>query len=159
MPHEPKPQAEYRQVTYRVLFDSPAMARRLAAVAGACRFVWNRMLDRQQQLLEDARLNGATPPAPTFFALGREFTRLRRDTPWLQEMPCASVRYALKYQADAWKQFLEGKAGHPHSYELPDVKPEGVALQPPPLRCPLQVCQLSSIRSSAAHAKQKFFSK
>ncbi len=106
MPHEPKPQPEYRQVTYRVLFDSPAMARRLAAVAGACRFVWNRILDRRQQLLEDARRNGATPPAPTFFALGRAFTRLRRDTPWLQEMPCAPVRYVLKYQADAWQRFL-----------------------------------------------------
>ena len=32
---------EHRQIVYRVLFDRPATARRLAAVAGACRFVWN----------------------------------------------------------------------------------------------------------------------
>ena len=114
MPHEPKPQPEYRQVTYRVLFDSPAMARRLAAVAGACRFVWNRMLDRQQQLLEDARLKRRDAAGTHLLRTGRGFTRLRRDTPWLQEMPCAPVRYVLKYQADAWQRFLEGKAGHPH---------------------------------------------
>ncbi|MCY4590676.1 MAG: hypothetical protein OXE86_08960 [Alphaproteobacteria bacterium] len=58
------------------------------------------MPDRQQQLLDDARLNDATPPGPTFFALGREFTRLRRDTPWLQELPFDPVRYALRYQAN-----------------------------------------------------------
>ncbi|MCE2474681.1 MAG: hypothetical protein J4F47_03740 [Alphaproteobacteria bacterium] len=32
---------EHRQIVYRVLFDRPATARRLAAVAGACRLVWN----------------------------------------------------------------------------------------------------------------------
>ena len=71
------------------------------------------MLDRQHRLVDDARLNGATPPAPTFFALGRAFTRLRRDTPWLQAMPYAPVRYPLRYQADAWQRFLAGEAGHP----------------------------------------------
>ena len=78
MSSETKPEVEHRQVTYRVLFDRPATARRLVAVA--CRFVWNRKLGRQQQLFDDARLNGATPSAPDFFALGREFTRLRRTT-------------------------------------------------------------------------------
>ena len=32
---------KHRQIVYRVLFDRPATARRLAAVAGACRLVWN----------------------------------------------------------------------------------------------------------------------
>ena len=71
------------------------------------------MLDRQHRLVDDARLNGATPPAPTFFTLGRAFTRLRRDTPWLQAMPYAPVRYPLRYQADAWQRFFRGEAGHP----------------------------------------------
>ena len=71
------------------------------------------MLDRQQQILVDARLNGATPAAPTFFAPGGEFTRLRQDTPWQREVPFHPVRCALKYQADAWQRFPEGKAGHP----------------------------------------------
>ena len=111
MPPETKQEVEHRQVIYRALFDRPAAARRLAAIT--CRFVWNRMLEGQQQPLDDARLNGATPPTPGFFAPGREFTRLCRDTPRLQEKPFVPVRYALRYRAGAWKRFLEGKAGHP----------------------------------------------
>ena len=103
---------EHRQVVYRVLFDSPATARRLAAVAGACRFVWNEMLDQQAQLADMARMCGAPPP-PTFFTLGKAFTQLRRATPWLQAMPFAPVRYTLKHQADAWRRFFRGKAGRP----------------------------------------------
>jgi len=113
MPHEAKPEVQHRQVAYRFLFDIQATARRLAAVAGACRFVWNRMPDRQQLLLDDARLNGEAPPAPIFFAPGREFTRLRWVTPWLREMPCAPVRRAHRYQANAWQWFLEDETGRP----------------------------------------------
>ena len=104
---------EHRQIVYRVLFDRPATARRLAAVAGACRFVWNEMLDQQAQLYDIARMGGAQPPAPTFFTLGKAFTQLRRATPWLQAMPYAPVRYTLKYQADAWRRFFRGEAGRP----------------------------------------------
>ncbi|MXX23095.1 MAG: transposase [Rhodospirillales bacterium] len=104
---------EHRQIVYRVLFDQPATARRLAAVAGACRFVWNEMLDQQAQVYDIARMGGAQPPAPTFFTLGKAFTQLRRVTPWLQAMPYAPVRYTLKYQADAWRRFFRGEAGPP----------------------------------------------
>ena len=104
---------EHRQIVYRVLFDRPATAKRLAAVAGACRFVWNEMLDQQAQLHAIARLCGAKSPAPTFFTLGKAFTQLRRVTPWLQAMPYAPVRYTLKYQADAWRRFFRGDAGRP----------------------------------------------
>ena len=104
---------EHRQIVYRVLFDRPATARRLAAVAGACRFVWNEMLDQQAQLYDIARMCGATPPSPTFFTLGKAFTQLRRVTPWLQAMPYAPVRYTLKYQADAWRRYFRGEAGRP----------------------------------------------
>ena len=104
---------EHRQIVYRVLFDRPATARRLAAVAGACRFVWNEMLDQQAQLYDMARMCGAKPPAPTFFTLGKAFTQLRRVTPWLQAMPYAPVRYTLKYQADAWRRFFRGEGGRP----------------------------------------------
>ena len=111
-PDAPGP-VEHRQVAYRVLFDRPATAQRLAAVAGACRFVWNEALDLQAQLYDVARMCGAKPPAPTFFTLGKAFTQLRRVTPWLQAMPFAPVRYTLKHQADAWQRFFRGEAGRP----------------------------------------------
>ncbi len=114
---DPAPDAhddvEHRQIVYRVLFDQRATARRLAAVAGACRFVWNEMLDQQAQFYDIARMCGARPPSPTFFTLGKAFTQLRRVTPWLQAMPYAPVRYTLKYQADAWRRFFQGEAGGP----------------------------------------------
>ena len=40
--------------------------------------------------------------------MGVRFTALRRETPWLQRLPYAPVRYALKYQAEAWKRAFAG---------------------------------------------------
>ncbi len=119
---------EYRQVIYRLLPGSRAKARKLAATAGACRFVWNTILDQQEQLVAAARLAGADRlPGVSFFTLGKAFTQLRRVTPWLQEMPFKPVRYALKYQADAWQAFFRGHARRPRfkrrgddSVTLPD---------------------------------------
>ena len=110
---EPKLDIEHRQIVYRVLFDRPSTARRISAIAGACRYVWNEMLDQQDQLVVMARMHGARPPAPTFFTLGKAFTQLRRVTPWLQDMPFTPVRYTLTYQADAWQRCFQGKAGRP----------------------------------------------
>ena len=121
------PPREYRQVVYRVAPGTESRARQLAAIAGACRFVWNELLDQQAQLHTMARMCGGRTPSPTWFTLGKAFTELRRATPWLGEMPAAPVRYVLKYQADAWKRFFEGAAGHPRfksrgrdSVTLPD---------------------------------------
>ena len=104
---------EYRQVVYRVLPGSASRARRLAAVAGACRFVWNELLDQQHQLHVAAKMCGGRAPSPTRFTLYKGFTDLRRTTPWLQAMPFAPVRHVLKYQAEAWARFFEGAAGRP----------------------------------------------
>ena len=105
---------EYRQIVYRLLPGTREKARKLAAVAGACRFVWNTMLDQQEQLVAAARLAGAERlPSVSFFTLGKAFIRFRRVMPWLQEMPCAPVRYTLKYQADAWRQYFRRQGGRP----------------------------------------------
>ena len=92
---------------------SVGRARALAAVAGACRSVWNRILDDQQQLYDLARMQGARPPSLTFFSLGLAFTQLRRAKPWLRDMPFAPVRFTLKHQADAWRRFFKGQGAHP----------------------------------------------
>ena len=71
------------------------------------------MLDQQEQLYTIARMCASKPPSPAFFTLGKAFTQLRRMTPWLQEMPYAPVRYALKHQADAWQRYFRGQGGRP----------------------------------------------
>ena len=110
----PEPMAAtHRQVTYRLLPGSRARARRLAATAGACRFVWNRILDDQDQLYTIARMCGAAPPPVSYFALSAAFKQLRDATPWLGELPFAPVPHTLKYQAEAWQRFFRGEAGRP----------------------------------------------
>ena len=107
------PPCEYRQVVYRVVPGTLSRARRLAAIAGACRFVWNELLDQQEQLHAAARMCAGRAPSPTRFTLYKGFTDLRRATPWLQALPFSPVRHVLKYQADAWKRFFDGTAGRP----------------------------------------------
>ena len=104
---------EYRNVTFRLLPGSREKAMKLARIAGACRFVWNEMLDQQEQIQTIAGMCAARTPAPTFFTLGKAFTQLRKVTPWLQDMPFAVVRYTLKHQADAWQRFFRGESGRP----------------------------------------------
>ncbi len=69
------------------------------------------MLDQQDQLYTIARMCGSKPPFPSFFTLGKPFTRLRRTTPWLQETPYVPVRYTLKRQATAWQRYFKGQSG------------------------------------------------
>ena len=132
-------ETEHRQIIYRVHPGSRERARKLASVAGACRFVWNEILDQQDQLYTIARMCGSKPLSPSFFTLGKAFTQLRRMTPWLQEMPYAAVRYTLKHQADAWQRYFTGQGGRPKfkkrgsdSVTLPqDVRIEGDRLHFP----------------------------
>ena len=104
-----------RAVRYRVLVGSPRKGRELHRLAGACRHVWNEMLDQQDQLRVMARMNGGTSPSPTFFTLGKGFTELRKSSSrkWLQDLSYKVVRYALKYQADAWSRFFSKEGGRP----------------------------------------------
>ncbi len=105
--------SSYRNIIYRLLPGSRANARRLAGQAGACRFVWNTILGQHNDAYEDAKANGEKPPSVSFFSLGKEFTSLRNEIPWLSEYSFSITRYVLKYQADAWKAFFRGEAGHP----------------------------------------------
>ena len=103
----------YRNIIYRLLPGSKASARRLAGQAGTCRFVWNTMLGQHNDAHEEAKANGEKPPSVSFFSLGKEFTVLRNEIPWLCEYSFSITRYVLKDQADAWKAFFRGEAGHP----------------------------------------------
>ena len=104
---------EYCNVTYRLIPGRRAKAAQLARIVGACRYVWNTLLDDQEQIHTIARMCGAKTPAPTFFTLGKGFTQLRRSTPWLGALPFTIVRYTCKQQADAWQAFFRGDSRRP----------------------------------------------
>ena len=127
-------------MTYRLLPCTKAKAEGLSRIAGACRFVWNEILDQQEQLHASARMFGAKTPSPSFFTLGKAFTDLRRVTPWLQEFPYGVVRYTLKRQADAWSAYFKGQRDHPrfHGRHGDDsfTIPEAVCIRDGRLRIP-----------------------
>ena len=110
-----------RNITFRLIPGTRAKAAGVARLAGACRWIWNRVLaDTQaeyrlhrdtERLCEDTLIGlcfeRPARPSLTFFSLGKRFTVLRRQTPWLAELPFAPVRYALKRQADAWQRAFQ----------------------------------------------------
>ena len=110
---------EFRSVTYRLHPGTRARHRKLLQTAGACRYVWNHFLARNRRDYATYKLRKAlfdaglvfdkpSPPSVSFQSMGVRFTALRRETPWLQRLPYVPVRYALKYQADAWKRAFAG---------------------------------------------------
>ena len=104
------PETVHRTVRLRLYPGDAATGMLLAAIAGACRYVWNHMLadhERRYRLWKAYRIG--PKPRPNFFTLGRRFTVLRNDPDhaWLKDYPYACVRYALKYLADAYKRYLK----------------------------------------------------
>ena len=110
---------EFRAVTYRLHPGTRARHRKLVQTAGACRYVWNHFLAcnrrdyasyKLRKMMFDAGLvlNKPSPPSVSFQSMGLRFTALRRETPWLQRLPYAPVRYVLKYQAEAWTRAFAG---------------------------------------------------
>ncbi|MYA16075.1 MAG: IS200/IS605 family element transposase accessory protein TnpB, partial [Gammaproteobacteria bacterium] len=96
----------FRAVTFRLYPRTAAKHNRLMRVTGACIYVWNRFLakNRREYDLHRQYPNSRRKPSVSFFSLCKQFTELRRETDWLQELPCAAVRYTLKHQADAWQR-------------------------------------------------------
>ena len=103
----------HRGITYRLVPGTKARAMPLVCLAGATRYVWNEMLAYQLQLYEVHLMHNAKSPSTSFFTLGKYFTALRAENPWLQELSFAVVRYTLKYQSDAWSQYFKGVRGRP----------------------------------------------
>ena len=103
----PTPEEEYRNVAYRIHPGRVGKSRALFRLCGACHWVWNQILAIQWDLYKAAKESGGKLPSCSFFSLGKQFTALRRETLWLQELSYKIVRYTLKYQADAWTKFFK----------------------------------------------------
>ncbi len=105
---------EYRGIRYRLYPKTRQKAEMLHQCLGATRYVWNHFLAQNRQMMEAHRNDESVPrPKVSFFSLGKEFVQLRRQTDWLQKLPCAPIRYTLKYYSDAWKQCFGSGKGFP----------------------------------------------
>ena len=96
----------FRAVSFRLYPRTAAKHNRLMRVTGACIYVWNHFLakNRREYELHRQYPNSRRKPSVSFFSLGKQFTVLRRETDWLQELPFSAVRHTLKHQADAWQR-------------------------------------------------------
>ena len=105
----------HRTVNLRIR-ATPAKFERLFVMASACRFVWNwaTRINRSEYggwLHDDAQswLYQGGPHAKlsvSFFTWGKRFTKLRRSTPWLAEVPCAPLRATLRRWSQSWSNYF-----------------------------------------------------
>ena len=142
----------HRNIRYRLIPGTCAKAAALSRLAGATRFegrilrIWNHFLAANREAMQAYREGQGDKPkggfagSVSFYGLGKQFTALRRDTPWLQELSFAPVRYVLKRQ-EAFERSFDG-GGYPRfksrrggdSVTLPDqVRIDGDRLWVPKL--------------------------
>jgi len=104
---------EIRTVEFVVLPTSRAKARKMFQIAGACRFVWNHFRERNLVDYQAFKNGKGERPQTSYFSLGVEFTKLRNETDWMQEVPANLVKHTLKRFADALKEAMQGNRGFP----------------------------------------------
>ena len=101
-------------------------ARRMLSFAGSCRFVFNKVLARQQsRFAQGERMDG-------YAALCREITVWRADpeTAWLSESPCHALQQSVKDVCRAYTNFFGGRTkpprfkrkGRGESFRIPSSK-------------------------------------
>jgi putative transposase len=97
-------------------------ARRLNALAGACRWVWNHFLHWREDAYLAARAAGGSLPKGAFgyVANAAELTRLRKLLPWLRAADVTGLQQTLRDLDKAYAKFFAGEAGHPHSRQRGD---------------------------------------
>ena len=98
----------HRTLRYRMHPNTQAKARRLHALAGACRFVWNHFIG----VLRDEYVAYGTCD-PRWYALGPRFTNLRKSEKWLQDYSANIVKLSLKPIEVTYKQFWKKEGGLP----------------------------------------------
>ena len=104
----------YRGITYRMLPDEE-QEHQLHGMCGACRFVWNFFLARNQKEYAESQANGTPTPSIRYEDLSSEFTQLRNDSEyaWLLEYSCACVRHTVRELSQAFENCFAGRARKP----------------------------------------------
>ena len=96
----------------RLYPGTAANGRYLEQLAGACQRAWNDVLDSHQTAYRMWRTFGRLgkgPGSPTFFTLGKRFTKIRNapGNAWMKDYSFEIVRYACKYMADAYAAYFD----------------------------------------------------
>ena len=100
----------YRGIDYRLCPGTQYKALLLHGLIGACLYVWNVILKQINNEVEDEDTQN---PSTSFYSLLKRYPVLRKETRWLSTYSSAIVRYTLKGQSEAWKEFFKGTRDHP----------------------------------------------
>ena len=105
----------HRTANLRV-HTTPAKFAALFQMASACRFVWNWAVRTNraelwawQHSAAQAWLGTRPKPSVTFFTWSKRFTRLRKNTPWLADLPYAPLRATLRRWSQSWAAYFDPK--------------------------------------------------
>ena len=101
---------EYRNVTLKLHPLNEDTAEKLNRHLGSQRWGWNYFLAKNQKEM-DLYNEGKLKERPNiqWQGLMNEFTQLKKEEIWLQELYSSAARYFLKYYSDAWKQCFRKK--------------------------------------------------
>ena len=100
----------YRGIEYRLCPGTQYKALLLHGLIGACLYVWNVIL---KQINGEFKDKDTQNPSTSFYSLIKRYPVLRKETRWLSKYSSAIVRYTLKGQSEAWKEFFKGTHDHP----------------------------------------------
>ena len=114
----------YKAFRYRI-YPTAEQETLFRQTVGACRFVYNLCLE--QRILERHRSN---PRRLTTYDQIKELTELKKEVPWLRDVPHHPVCQAIADLDRAFKNFFEGRASFPQfrkrgrrdSFRYPDPK-------------------------------------
>lgn len=105
----------HRTANLRV-HTTPAKFAALFQMASACRFVWNWAVRTNraelwawQHSAAQAWLGTRPKPSVTFFTWSKRSTRLRKNTPWLADLPYAPLRATLRRWSQSWAAYFDPK--------------------------------------------------
>lgn len=105
----------HRTANLRV-HTTPAKFAALFQMASACRFVWNWAVRTNraelwawQHSAAQAWLGTRPKASVTFFTWSKRFTRLRKNTPWLADLPYAPLRATLRRWSQSWAAYFDPK--------------------------------------------------
>jgi putative transposase len=79
--------------------------------AGSCRFLRNLALEQRSMAYRNSR------KSVSFNAQCLDLTQLKKDLPWLAEVPSQVLQQALKDLGQAFQNFFDGFAEHPTSHK------------------------------------------
>ncbi len=82
----------YRGIEYRLLPGTQWKAQLLAGLCGACRFVWNSILE---QINGEVKDKDTENPSTSFYSLINRYPILRKETDWLSKYSSHIVRNTL----------------------------------------------------------------